>query len=121
MPHGYWHFVICIKIEGFYKDIARCWCWKMIWHIYDEDDKRPLAIGKNKKVICLFKDELSGNIKKEFVGLTAKSYAYLMDNKTEHQKKQKGRKSVIVNLIMKSYQNSNKDLKVIIIMNILDK
>ena len=29
---------------------------------YDENDKRPLPIGKNKKVIGLFKDELGGII-----------------------------------------------------------
>ena len=33
---------------------------------YDENDKRPLPIGKNKKVIDLFKDELGGKIMKEF-------------------------------------------------------
>ena len=29
---------------------------------YDEDDKRPLPISKNNKVIGLFKNELGGNI-----------------------------------------------------------
>ena len=29
---------------------------------YDENDKRPLPIGKNKKVIGLFKDELRGEL-----------------------------------------------------------
>ena len=29
---------------------------------YDENDKRPLPIGKNKKVIGLFKDELGGKL-----------------------------------------------------------
>ena len=31
---------------------------------YDENDKRPLPIGKNKKVIGFFKDELGGRIMK---------------------------------------------------------
>ena len=31
---------------------------------YDENDKRTLPIGKNKKVIGLFKDELRGRIMK---------------------------------------------------------
>ena len=39
---------------------------------YNEDDKRPLPKGKNKKVIGLFKDELSGRIMKEVVRLTGK-------------------------------------------------
>ena len=61
--------------------------------IYDENDKRPLPIGKNKKVIGLFKDELGGKIMKEFVSLRAKIYASLMDDDSEH-KRAKGTKSV---------------------------
>ena len=33
---------------------------------YDGNDKRPLPVGKNKKVIGLFKDKLGGKIMKEF-------------------------------------------------------
>ena len=38
--------------------------------------KRPLPIGKSKKVIVLMKDELDGKIVKDFV----KIYSYLMDD-----------------------------------------
>ena len=58
----------------------------MVWHIYDEDDRRPLPVGKNIKVIGLFKDELRGKIMKESIGLRAKTYAYLMDDDTECEK-----------------------------------
>ena len=50
-------FVINIKTEDFYKDSAND---VKIWYDtsnYDENDKRPLPVGKNKKVIGLFKDE----------------------------------------------------------------
>ena len=45
-----------------------------------------LSIGKNKEVIGIFKDELGGRIMIEFVGLRTQTYAYLMDDDTEHKK-----------------------------------
>ena len=65
-------FVIHIIIEDFYKDIANDVEKWFDTSNYNEDDKRPLPKGKNKKVIGLFKDELSGRIMKEVVGLTGK-------------------------------------------------
>ena len=58
-----------------------------------ENDKRPLPIGKNKKVIGLFKYELGGKIMKEFWALRAKTYSFLMDDDSE-VKKAKGTKNV---------------------------
>ena len=57
-------FVIHIFQKDIFEDIAndveRC------WSNYDKNDKRSLPIGMNKKVICLFKDELGGKNMKEF-------------------------------------------------------
>ena len=39
---------------------------------YDENDKRPLPIGKNKKALGFLKDELDGKIMIEFTALRAK-------------------------------------------------
>ena len=47
---------------------------------YDENDKRPLPVCENKKVIGLFKNELGGRIMKEFWALRAKTYSNLMDD-----------------------------------------
>ena len=44
----------------------------MDWYIYDENDKRPLPIGKTKKVYGFFKDELGGKIMKEFAAVKQK-------------------------------------------------
>ena len=73
---------------------------------YDENDKRPLLIGKNRKVIVLFKDELGGKIMIEFVVLRAKTCAYLMDDDSEH-KKTKGTKKCVIKrgLIVKNHKD----------------
>ena len=41
------------------------WCYKMVWYIYDENDKRPLPMGIKKKVYGFFKDQLGGKIMKD--------------------------------------------------------
>ena len=88
-------FVIYIKTEDFYRDIAGDVERWFDTSNYDEKDKRPYAIGKNKKVIGLFKDELGGKIMTEFCALRAKAYAYKLDDDTE-MKKAKGTKKCIV-------------------------
>ena len=76
-------FVIYIETEDFYKDIAGdAERWFDTSNV-DENGKRSLPIGKNKKVPGIFKDELEGKIMKEFYGLRAKEYAYLMDHCSE--------------------------------------
>ena len=99
-------FIIHIKTEDFCKDIANDVEKWFETSNYDENDKRPLPIGKNKKVIGLFKDELGGKIMIEFVGLRAKTYAYLMDDDSEH-KKAKGTKKCVIKrrLMVKNYKD----------------
>ena len=97
-------FIIHIKTEDFYADIfvdVEQWL-----EISNYDNNRPLPIVKNKKAIRLFKDELGRNIMKEFVGLKAKTYAYLMDDDTEN-KKAKGTKKCIIKreLIFRNYED----------------
>ena len=40
--------------------------------VYSKNDNRPLPIGENEKVIALMKDELGGNIMREFAALRVK-------------------------------------------------
>ena len=88
-------FIIHIKTEDFYEDIANGVEEWFETSNYDENDERPLPIGKSKKVIGQFKDELGGKIMKEFCALRAKTWAYLMDDGSEHEKG-KGTKMCVI-------------------------
>ena len=88
-------FIIYIKTEDFYEDIADDVEKWFDTSNYDESHKRALPIGKNKKVIDHFKDELGGKIMKEFVGIRANTWAYLMDDDSEHKKAKRTKKFVI--------------------------
>ena len=99
-------FIIHIKTENFYKDIVNDVEKWFDASNYDESDKRPLPICKNKKVIGLFKDELEGKILIEFVRLKTKTYAYLMDVDSEHKKAKGTRKCIIKRrLMVKNYKD----------------
>ena len=70
-------FVIHIKTEDVYKDIAN-----YVEKRFDTSNyatERPLPTGKNKKVTGLMKDELGRKIITKFVGLRPRTYIYLMD------------------------------------------
>ena len=69
-------FIIQIITEDFFEDITGDVKKWFDTSNYDENDKRLLPIGMNKRVYGFFKDELVGKIMKEFVVLRAKKYAY---------------------------------------------
>ena len=64
-------FVMNIKTEDFYKDIANDLEKRFDTSNYETN--RPLPTGQNKKVIRLMKDELGGKIITEFVTLRPKT------------------------------------------------
>ena len=70
--------IYSIKAEDFYKDIADDVETRFDTSGYVPD--RPLPVGKTKKVIGLMKDELGGEIMKEFVSLRPKMYSYEVGN-----------------------------------------
>ena len=86
-------FIIYIKTEDFYKDIAGDVECKFDKSNYEVDI--PLPTGKNKEVIGLMKDELGGKIMTEFVALRPKTYSYLTDD-CEEDKKAKGTKKCVI-------------------------
>ena len=96
-------FIINIKTEDFFEDISNDVKKWFDTSNYDKNDKRPLPIGKNKKVPGLFKDELGGKIITGFVALRAKAYSYLNDDGNEHKKSKGIKKCVIKQKLM--FQN----------------
>ena len=58
-------FLIYIKTEDFYNEIANDIERRFDTSNYDENDERLLPIGKNKTEIDRFKDESGGKIMKE--------------------------------------------------------
>ena len=87
-------FIYSIETEDFYKDIANEVESRFDTSGYPNDGSRPLPVGKNKKVIGLMKDELGGEIMKEFISLRPKMYSYTVGS-TE-PKKCKGIKKYVV-------------------------
>ena len=86
-------FIMDLKTNDFYKDIAND-----VENRFDTSNyevKMPLPMGKNKKIIGLMKDELSGKIITEFVTLRPKTYSYLADDGKE-DKKAKGTKKCVI-------------------------
>ena len=86
--------IYSIKIEDFYSDISPDVESRCDTSGYPNDGSRPLPVGKNKKVIGLMKDELGGEIMKEFVSLRPKMYSYRVGN--SEPKKCKGIKKCVV-------------------------
>ena len=91
-------FIMHIKTEDFYKDIANDVEKRFDTSNYEVD--RPLPTGKNKKVIGLMKDELGGKIMTEFVALRPKTHAYLTDDFKE-DKKAKGATKYVIKRVIK--------------------
>ena len=94
-------FIIHIKTEDFYKDIAKNvnkWFDKSN---YDKNNNRLLPIGINKKIFGMFKDELGGKIMKKVCAPRAKTYTYLLDDDTE-KKKDKGTKKCVAKRRLRS-------------------
>ena len=69
-------FIMHIKTEDFYRDIAND--VEKRFHTSNYECDRPLPTGKNKKMIGLMKDELGGKIMTEPIALRPKTYFLLI-------------------------------------------
>ena len=93
-------FIIHIITKDFFEDISNgVEQWDDTSN-YDENDKRSLPIGKNKKVIGLFKDELGVRIMKVFCALRAKTYSDIMNNNSGVKKSKGTTKNIIKRELM---------------------
>ena len=91
-------FIMNIKTNDFYKDISDDVDNRFDTSSYEV--KRPLLMGKIKKVIGLMKDELGGELITKFFTLRPKTYSYLTDD-SEEDKKAKGTKKYVIKKMIK--------------------
>ena len=97
-------FIVHLRTDDVFKDIAEDVETRFDTSNFKID--RPLRKGKNKRIIGLMKDELGGQIMKEFVGLRAKTYSYLKDNNDEDEKA-KGTKRYVIKRKLKFQDYKN--------------
>ena len=88
-------FMYEIQTEDFYKDISEDVKDRFDTSDYPENHPSGIPTGINKKVLGMFKDEAAGKIIKEFVGLRAKLYSFIMEEGKEN-KRCKGVKKQVV-------------------------
>ena len=83
MLYGY-SFTKHLKTDNFYIDLS-----KDIETFYAsnyQDTERPFPMRKSGKVLGFMKEELCGEIKREFVRLRSKMYSWIKDNVKENKK-----------------------------------
>ena len=88
-------FLYEIETEDFYKDISGDVKDRFDTSDYKENHPSGIPTGINKKVLGMFKDEAAGKNIKEFVGLRAKLYSFIMEDGKEN-KRCKGVKKQVV-------------------------
>ena len=98
-------FMYEIETEDFYKDISGDVKDRFDTSDYPENHPSGIPTGINKKVLGKMKDEAAGKIIKEFVGLRAKLYSFIMDDGGEIKKCKGIKKQVVESSI------SHKDYK----------
>ena len=76
------NFIIHIITEDFFEDIDGVVKKWFDTSNFDENNKRPLPVGMNKRAYGFFKDDLGWKIMKDFSAPRPKTYAYLTDSES---------------------------------------
>ena len=84
-----------IKTKDFYKDISQDILSNFDTSDYPLEHPSGIPTGINKKVIGMFKDEVSGKQITHFVGLRPKLYSYKVEDEKELKKCKGIKKNVI--------------------------
>ena len=84
-----------IKTKDFYKDISPDIITKFDTSDYNPNHKSGIPTGINKKVIGMFKDEVSGKQITHFVGLRPKLYSFKIEEDKQVRKCKGIKKNVI--------------------------
>ena len=84
-----------IETKDFFKDISSDVKQKFDTSDYPKEHPSGIPTGVNKKVLGMFKDEASGEIIQEFVGLRAKMYSFRMLEQDEHKRCKGIRKNIV--------------------------
>ena len=108
-------FVIHVKTEDFYEEIANDVEKWFDTSNYSKDDNRPLLIGWNKIEIGFLKVNYIERLWKNLLDLREKTWEYLLDDDSKH-KKAKGTKQSIIKreLMFKNYKDCQSNDKTIL-------
>ena len=79
-------FVIYTETEDIYEDLKEL---KAYMDLSDYPKEHTNYDSSNKKKLGFFKDEVSGKIITEFIGLQPKMYAFQLDDGNEEKKRQR--------------------------------
>ena len=69
-------FIMHIKTDDFYTDINNDVDKLFDTSNFNKNDNKPLEIGKKKKLLGKFKDDIGGKIVTKFCGLRAKTLIF---------------------------------------------
>ena len=100
-------FIVYIEANDIFKDIAENFETRLQTSNYEIDRTLPKERKKkNKKVIGLMKNKLSGKIMPKFLGWRPKAYSYLIDDIKKTLKRESSKEKLNFKIIKMFRSNS---------------